>query len=44
VRKVREAGLDDLSFDQIVHMGTVGVDPEDFKRVRAAATLDSVGA
>jgi hypothetical protein len=32
--RVREAGLADLSFDQILQMGAVGVEPEFVRRMR----------
>jgi hypothetical protein len=40
VRKVREAGLTDLSFEQIVQMGTVGIGPDYVLKVREAGLTD----
>ena len=40
VRKVREAGLTDLSFEQIIQMGTVGIEPEFIRSMRDAGVLD----
>src|SRR6266498_1589765 len=40
VRKVREAGLTDLSFEQIIQMGTVGIEPDYVLKVREAGLTD----